>query len=376
MGSLFVAPVISLEDCLAAFFSPDRLVGDDMYSCDKCKKLRNGVKTCRVSRLPEVLSIHIKRFRHDSYSSSKMSTRVSFPLMGLDLSPFAASSEDISQFDLCGFVTHEGTTAESGHYLAYCRNEVDGNWYEFDDSTVTKLDSAYVLTKEAYVLFYQKRPSAQCEEARSRIHQMISPEAIIKANSHLYISSEWLLRLNTFSQPGPVSNYDFLCRHGHLLPRRAEHISSLCTPVPAHLGQYLINRFGGGPIVSELHYCLVCSKHWHWLQEKRSAELAMFGEIEESVRAAIYCGFSETLYSFYLPPSLINRAWFQAWERFINESCAEPPPAIDNSPLLTKAADGTIRLKSRVNYIRIARETFLLLQRLYGGGPEVLFNTI
>ncbi|KAJ1359985.1 hypothetical protein KIN20_018833 [Parelaphostrongylus tenuis] len=29
------------------------------------------------------------------------------------------------------------------------------------------------------------------------------------SNSQLYISSEWLLKLSTFSDPGPVTNYSF-----------------------------------------------------------------------------------------------------------------------------------------------------------------------
>ncbi|KIH62394.1 ubiquitinyl hydrolase 1 [Ancylostoma duodenale] len=194
-SSVFVTPSVSLEDCLSAFFSPDRLVGDDMYSCDRCKK------------------------------------------------------------------------------------------YEYDDSTLTKLDSAHVLTKEAYVLLYQKRPSLSVEAARNKTMEMISAEEIVKAQSksQLYISSEWLLKLSTFSDPGPVTNYSFLCRHGHLLPRRVDHISSLCTPVPAVLGHYLLNRFGGGPAVSELHYCLVCDKHWRWLQEKRAVEQTRFRQLEDAV---------------------------------------------------------------------------------------------
>jgi hypothetical protein len=31
-------PTITLQDCLAAFFSEDELKGDNMYSCEKCKK--------------------------------------------------------------------------------------------------------------------------------------------------------------------------------------------------------------------------------------------------------------------------------------------------------------------------------------------------
>ena len=31
-------PTVSLQHCLAAFFSADELKGDNMYSCDKCQK--------------------------------------------------------------------------------------------------------------------------------------------------------------------------------------------------------------------------------------------------------------------------------------------------------------------------------------------------
>ena len=36
--SWFWGPVITLQDCLGAFFSADDLKGDNMYSCEKCKK--------------------------------------------------------------------------------------------------------------------------------------------------------------------------------------------------------------------------------------------------------------------------------------------------------------------------------------------------
>ena len=33
-----MGPTVTLQDCLAAFFSADDLKGDNMYSCEKCKK--------------------------------------------------------------------------------------------------------------------------------------------------------------------------------------------------------------------------------------------------------------------------------------------------------------------------------------------------
>ena len=78
-----LGPTITLSDCLSAFFSADELRGDNMYSCEKCKKLRNGVKYSKVLQLPEILSIHLKRFRHELMYSSKISNHVTFPMEGM-----------------------------------------------------------------------------------------------------------------------------------------------------------------------------------------------------------------------------------------------------------------------------------------------------
>ncbi|CAI4233287.1 unnamed protein product [Auanema sp. JU1783] len=366
-SSLFVSPNTTLEDCLKAFFSPDRLVGDDMYSCEKCKKLRNGIKTCRIKRAPEVLSIHIKRFRHDSFSSAKVSTRLAFPLVDLDISEFCIEKEG-TRYDLCGFVTHEGSGADSGHYLAYCRNESDGNWYEFDDATVTKLDSAYVLTKEAYVLFYQRQLPRLIQDVRAEAERMLSPEAAVKINHHSYISTEWLLKLSTFSKPGHITNYSFLCQHGHLLPRRAEHISTLSTPISSELADSLFSKFGGGPRVNKLHYCLVCHKRWKQLCDRKKSECQQFRALKEELEMADY---SYNYMMSYLPKVAISRSWYQAWEKFLLDPIAEPPGPIDNSSIVVKLQDGTTRFKSKSSFHSLKRELYLLLQSFYGGDSEV-----
>lgn len=42
-----------------------------------------------------------------------------------------------------------------GHYIAYCRNELNQLWYEFDDQSVTEVSESCVQNAEAYVLFYK-----------------------------------------------------------------------------------------------------------------------------------------------------------------------------------------------------------------------------
>lgn len=42
-----------------------------------------------------------------------------------------------------------------GHYIAYCQNVINGQWYEFDDQYVTEVHETVVQNAEAYVLFYR-----------------------------------------------------------------------------------------------------------------------------------------------------------------------------------------------------------------------------
>ena len=108
-------------------------------------------------KLPDTLCVHLKRFRHDYSFSSKISTKVSFPLAGLDLSPWlhTRQSEESHTYSLTGVICHHGVSGIGGHYTCYCYNPVSDSWYHYDDSTVRKVDPATVAnTDSAYVLFY------------------------------------------------------------------------------------------------------------------------------------------------------------------------------------------------------------------------------
>lgn len=153
--------------------------------------------------LLQILCIHLKRFRHELMFSTKISTHVSFPLEGLDLQPFLSkdSSAQTTNYDLLSVICHHGTASSEwapslpflggergichplaqmrpddillqgwvcgrcsysspclipgGHYIAYCRNDSNNLWYEFDDQSVTEVSESCVQNAEAYVLFYK-----------------------------------------------------------------------------------------------------------------------------------------------------------------------------------------------------------------------------
>ena len=60
-------------------------------------------------------------------------------------------------YDLIGVSNHFGNVG-FGHYTAYTLNASDQCWYEFNDSSVTKIsDTAKIVAQEAYLLLYRRR---------------------------------------------------------------------------------------------------------------------------------------------------------------------------------------------------------------------------
>ncbi|GFR88125.1 ubiquitin carboxyl-terminal hydrolase 20, partial [Elysia marginata] len=172
--------------------------------------LRNGLKYSRVLESPEILTVHLKRFRHEFYSS-KISTFISFPLEGLDMAPYLnkGCNSEATYYDLFAIICHHGT-AGGGHYTAYCLNHLNQQWYEFDDQLVTEVDVGQVLNCEAYVLFYRKS-NRKMDSIRQRFAEIERRESSIL---RFYISKQWMSRFHTFAEPGPITNSDFLCKHG------------------------------------------------------------------------------------------------------------------------------------------------------------------
>uniref|UniRef100_A0A8C8RFJ5 Ubiquitin carboxyl-terminal hydrolase n=1 Tax=Pelusios castaneus TaxID=367368 RepID=A0A8C8RFJ5_9SAUR len=359
--SWFWGPTVTLQDCLAAFFARDELKGDNMYSCEKCKKLRNGVKFCKVQKFPEILCIHLKRFRHELMFSTKIGTHVSFPLEGLDLQPFLAkdSPAQIVTYDLLSVICHHGT-ASSGHYIAYCRNNLNNLWYEFDDQSVTEVSESTVQNAEAYVLFYRKS-SEEAQSERQRVSSLLT--VMEPSLLQFYISRQWLNKFKTFAEPGPISNNDFLCMHGGIPPHKAGFIEDLVVMLPQHIWDTLYSRYGGGPAVNHLYVCHTCQIEAEKIEKRRKMELEMFIRLNRAFQQ------DESPSIFYC----ISMQWFREWEGFVKGKDSDPPGPVDNTKIaVTKF--GNVVLKQGADSGQISEETWNFLQSIYGGGPEIILR--
>jgi len=153
-----------LFDCLASFIQLEELADSELYYCPNCKEKQKSTKKFWIRRLPNVLCLHLKRFRWNSHFRTKVDSVVEFPLKNLDMSKFVLDNVHETRnsgcgstlYDLAAVIVHHGSGAGSGHYTAYATH--DGNWYHFNDSSVTLCEEKTVAQSKAYILFYVRHP--------------------------------------------------------------------------------------------------------------------------------------------------------------------------------------------------------------------------
>lgn len=155
-------PTLQLKDCITQFLNVERLGADDPWYCPKCKKHEQATKKFDIWSLPKVLIIHLKRFSFSRSWRDKIDTLVEFPVDGLDMSDYVLNPKQKAKqkliYNLIGVANHFGGLG-GGHYTAYAKNAVQNAWYSFDDALVTQTSSTNIVTRSAYVLFYQLQDS-------------------------------------------------------------------------------------------------------------------------------------------------------------------------------------------------------------------------
>lgn len=122
---------IDLTEWLDLFVKEDTL---EDFTCDKCKKKSNSKIQVEITRLPEILIIHLKRC-----------DLVNYPLKNLKLSNYCAYQEKASKntYDLYGVCNHIQFNVAGGHYTSYIQYDpaemkrtnpkIGETWYKWND---------------------------------------------------------------------------------------------------------------------------------------------------------------------------------------------------------------------------------------------------
>ena len=129
--SLEVRGFKTLANSMKKFVSGDNI---EDYMCDKCNKKVTVTKRLSISKLPNVLIVHLQRivYNFDTLANDKINSRLEFP-KDFSIEPYTTEGierkehpdkniplEDPSYYcyKLAGIVVHRGT-ADAGHYYSF-----------------------------------------------------------------------------------------------------------------------------------------------------------------------------------------------------------------------------------------------------------------
>ncbi|KAF4672932.1 Ubiquitin carboxyl-terminal hydrolase 20 [Perkinsus chesapeaki] len=383
---------ISLYDCLATFCQDEELSGSEQYHCDCCKKKCDGRKFIRFYSTPETLVLHLNRFRYDDgWFGQKNSRAVTFPVdeelniaqfMHMDSASAVANRSEIvggvgnqtTTYRLIGLIRHMGSVG-SGHYVAYCRHEETNEWMEYDDAKVTKVDSAYVASLEAYVLFYQKVASP------SRVNIVAELQSAVQAGRlpgdtpapMVYVPRQWSVKLRYMSHPGPISTYTMVCPHKCVTEVDKEDAEERYIRIPLEFGKRFKTLYGGGPLLSTLEPCGKCSAYVRAYLNRRAEEqrLVTKYDTKEIGDGEYWC--------------MVDAVWVNRWKSYIKKSyldgpsladTSDDPGPIDNSRLVAMVK-GRKNCKVRHHFIAVNDRVWQLFVYFHGTeGPTICRATL
>lgn len=155
----------SVTACLNRYSEEEMLCERNKFHCDNCGGLQEAEKRMKIKRLPQILALHLKRFKYteDLARLQKLHHKVVYPYH-LRLFNTTYDAEDPDRlYELYAVVVHIGGGPYHGHYVAIIKTQ-DRGWLLFDDEMVEPVDRSYVKNffgdksglATAYVLFYRQ----------------------------------------------------------------------------------------------------------------------------------------------------------------------------------------------------------------------------
>ena len=143
--------IVSLLDCFEYFNQTIIFKNDNQIYCDNCKINVDGLYTNYIYSLPPTIIISLNRGKDNVFKCI-----VDFPET-LNLYKYVLNKKSNVNYRLKGVITHLGKSGITGHFIAYCRNRINNNWYCYNDSVVTYCnDQKNDFRKgETYILFYE-----------------------------------------------------------------------------------------------------------------------------------------------------------------------------------------------------------------------------
>ncbi|KAF9166916.1 hypothetical protein DFQ26_006443 [Actinomortierella ambigua] len=120
------------------------------------------LKRFNITRLPNYLIFHIKRFSKNDFMEEKNPTIVTFPIKNLSMEEFVndPTNETLgTSYDLLANITHEGDPAvpQSTAYKVHLQHRAKEQWYQIQDLFVEDINAQMIFLSESYIQVWERR---------------------------------------------------------------------------------------------------------------------------------------------------------------------------------------------------------------------------
>jgi ubiquitin C-terminal hydrolase len=144
---------VNILDCFDYDEKLNYMSGENQMYCNYCRVNSDCLLKTNLYTGPEVLILILNRGKGIEFNVKIYFTEE------LDLSNYIEDKESGYMYKLIGVITHLGESSMSGHFIAYCKDPINGKWYKYNDAIVDEVND---FKKEVidfampYLLFYEK----------------------------------------------------------------------------------------------------------------------------------------------------------------------------------------------------------------------------
>ena len=137
---------VSILDCFEYYEKTD--IYPSFY-CNNCKQNYKAYSQTKLVYTPKTLIINLNRGKGIEFNINIIYEEY------LNLRKYIYVEDSPYYYELIGVICHYGSNDMGGHFIAYCKNINNCEWYKYNDQMVTKCSFNEVKgCPLPYVLFY------------------------------------------------------------------------------------------------------------------------------------------------------------------------------------------------------------------------------
>ena len=139
---------------LKDYTKPEILQGDNQFYCQFCRGLRNATVESKIFYPSPYLLINLDYGKDKKYNPKE----IDFGSTVCITKEFLNNNIPEAYYDLVAVSTHIGSSGNTGHYIAFCKDPSDEEiWHKFNDSShsLCKFEETYKYSP--YLLIFKKK---------------------------------------------------------------------------------------------------------------------------------------------------------------------------------------------------------------------------